>query len=753
MHILVTNDDGPPSNQSSPYVHPFISALQSAGHIISVVLPHQQRSWIGKAHFVHQTVQPVSYTPSKDPHSGGEGSSTQPYRGGGGVATTTTGGGSEGEKWVLVDGTPATCTQLGLFHLFKDRTPFDLVVSGPNYGKNTTSLFSLSSGTIGGALEAATFGVKAIALSFAHWTRNHDPEIVEEACKHSVALIEKIGGGNYWGAGEGEAGKGADLWNANVPLQKGVSGKKVMVCPILESRWRSGSCFEEVGGAVVGEEGKGESEAEQAAEREYMIREGDEDGGAKGDLEGKTVAFTWAPKYDDVARNIKDAGEGSDGWAITQGFTRFRRRDTPIPHIYAIVDADDFLLPLLHSALRNIFPPANTLALKLIESLNQLPTPSSPLLQLTSYELVDFSHLLAHPNTSLANAYVIRKALIRKHYLSQTVSTWLTKHPSDRSLRGHVPETESFELDFAEFLDEALVECWGLKESFVSKEREWWVLKPGMSEQGQGVRLFSSEEELRRIFEQWEDEQPSEDEEEDDGGTDTPVVINGAERMGAGTMTSQLRHFVVQRYIDRPLLFEELGRRKFHIRSYVLASGALKVYVYREMLALFASLPYKEPGEDGDMDERVHLTNTCLQAGTLAEGSVHRYWDLPPSNSTLTIPQDWHTQAFKQIQAATGTLFEAAAREQMIHFQTLPNAFEVFGVDWMVDEDGNASLLEVNAFPDFKQSGEGLKDLVAGFWQQVVRIAVGGFFGSQDASSFRGSDEMIKVLDLDLGRN
>ncbi|KAK4696251.1 hypothetical protein P7C71_g1649, partial [Lecanoromycetidae sp. Uapishka_2] len=51
MHILVINDDGPPSNQTSPYIHAFIATLQNAGHLVSVVLPHEQRSWIGKAHF------------------------------------------------------------------------------------------------------------------------------------------------------------------------------------------------------------------------------------------------------------------------------------------------------------------------------------------------------------------------------------------------------------------------------------------------------------------------------------------------------------------------------------------------------------------------------------------------------------------------------------------------------------------------------------------------------------------------------
>lgn len=59
-HILtfsqVTNDDGPPSEHSSPYVLPFVEHLQKAGHTVSVILPDNQRSWIGKAHLVGKDV-------------------------------------------------------------------------------------------------------------------------------------------------------------------------------------------------------------------------------------------------------------------------------------------------------------------------------------------------------------------------------------------------------------------------------------------------------------------------------------------------------------------------------------------------------------------------------------------------------------------------------------------------------------------------------------------------------------------------
>lgn len=56
MHILVTNDDGPPSTLASPYILPFVHALRARGHVVSVVIPAEQRSWIGKAHIIGRDV-------------------------------------------------------------------------------------------------------------------------------------------------------------------------------------------------------------------------------------------------------------------------------------------------------------------------------------------------------------------------------------------------------------------------------------------------------------------------------------------------------------------------------------------------------------------------------------------------------------------------------------------------------------------------------------------------------------------------
>lgn len=430
---------------------------------------------------------------------------------------------------------------------------------------------------------------------------------------------------------------------------------------------------------------------------------------------------------------------------------------------YAVIDYEDaYVQPLLLSALRSRLPSE---LLVLIKDVAELPSHTSRLLQWQQYESIGWDNLVGNSRTSLANSYIIRKALIRKHYLSTTISHWLTKHPQS-VLKAHVKPSVEFEVDYAEFLDDALLEAYELRESWErnaakpAEQREWWILKPGMSDRGQGIRLFSSEEELTAIFEEWE---PASDDEEEAELPDTPSLDAALKDKMAtieldddatdrGVITSQLRHFVAQPYIHPPLLFQppfESAGRKFHIRTYVLAVGALKVYVYKPTLALFAGKPYNAPSTDSDpnADLTSHLTNTCLQSGE-REGSVHAFWSLPGLPNNI----NWHDDVFRQICEVTGEVFEAAARSMSIHFQPLPNAFEIFGLDFMVDAEGKAWLLEVNAFPDFAQTGGELSGLVQGLFEEVVEVGVKPFFDLPDASGAGKEVGMVNVLDIDLGR-
>jgi hypothetical protein len=156
-----------------------------------------------------------------------------------------------------------------------------------------------------------------------------------------------------------------------------------------------------------------------------------------------------------------------------------------------------------------------------------------PLLQWSTYDEIDHERVHLNHGTVLSSSYIFRKALIRKHYLSRAIRSFLTKHPSS-VLSYATPRTYEIEICFADELEEMWTdELWELGNELRS-EISWWILKPGMADRGMGIRLFHRKEDLQKIFESFEEDSDGSDDDERNDSSATDVV------------TSQLRHFVIQ---------------------------------------------------------------------------------------------------------------------------------------------------------------------------------------------------------------
>jgi hypothetical protein len=330
--------------------------------------------------------------------------------------------------------------------------------------------------------------------------------------------------------------------------------------------------------------------------------------------------------------------------------------------------------------------------------------------------------------------------------------SYLTKH-LDSVLKDAVPRTWDLEISYADELDEMWRDqLWDLGNE-IDGSSQWWILKPGMADRGMGIRLFNSKDSLYQIFEEFEEH--SEDEDKVD---DTSVIM------------SQLRHFVIQEYIPSPLLLdpnerspsvsvlnppENLQGHKFHLRAYFVASGALQLFMYDRVLALFAAVPYvsltkkedvNEEAAPGNIDLTPHLTNTSLQIDRGEEG-VHLLDELSgchilsgddTDRGALFSPEDIENIKV-QMSAVLAETFKAAL-EMPIHFQPLPNAFELYGVDFLVSHEpagldslGNSrifqvKLLEINSEPAIELTGRRLHRILEDLFVAIEQVAVLPFF-------------------------
>jgi 5'-nucleotidase len=163
MDILLTNDDG----YSSIGFYPLLEKL-SKKFKVSAIAPNAQKSWVGKSITAHAKFEL---------------------------------GSAKAGKFIIntIEGTPADCVQIGLYHLLKN--PPKLVISGINIGENIGHGRILSSGTIGAAMEAAIDGVRSIASSLCipHDVQKHinffdkkNYYIFEDAAKITFKLAEML---------------------------------------------------------------------------------------------------------------------------------------------------------------------------------------------------------------------------------------------------------------------------------------------------------------------------------------------------------------------------------------------------------------------------------------------------------------------------------------------------------------------------------------------------------------------------------
>lgn len=175
------------------------------------------------------------------------------------------------------------------------------------------------------------------------------------------------------------------------------------------------------------------------------------------------------------------------------------------------------------------------------------------------------------------------------------------------------------------------------------------------------------------------------------------------------------------------------------------AVGNLRVYVYRDILALFAYQPYsrcfrldEEDSTAGDIS--AHITNTCVQMDLAGvedreereRECVRRFWELNlgdegHESQDDELSHEIKTAIYEQIKKCVAELFECFAYEPTV-FQPLPNAFEIYGLDFLIDHNYQVVFLEANAYPDFKQTGDSLNDLIDCLLYQTIALCCDSYF-------------------------
>ncbi|VDP71985.1 unnamed protein product [Echinostoma caproni] len=182
---------------------------------------------------------------------------------------------------------------------------------------------------------------------------------------------------------------------------------------------------------------------------------------------------------------------------------------------------------------------------------------------------------------------------------------------------------------------------------------------------------------------------------------------------------------IVQKYIENPLL---LDGRKFDIRCYMLIANSMPYLVlYHPGYVRLSMHQYSS----GDPNLLTHLTNQYIQKKdpNYVEVKNDTVWTIDRLNDYVNkhykeekkLPENWVQSVLQwRIQRIIYQVFLAVKNR----LATRIGLFQLFGLDFMLDQEMRPWLLEVNSNPAMATNCDVLKDVLPDLIQKTIHITL-----------------------------
>jgi tubulin polyglutamylase TTLL1/tubulin monoglycylase TTLL3/8 len=185
-----------------------------------------------------------------------------------------------------------------------------------------------------------------------------------------------------------------------------------------------------------------------------------------------------------------------------------------------------------------------------------------------------------------------------------------------------------------------------------------------------------------------------------------------------------LRTFILQKYIEKPLLYHG---RKFDIRHYVLLTcfaGSVRAYWYDSGYVRTSSSPYSLRN---GKDLFVHLTNDAIQKhaegyGKYESGNKVSYEELEKYIAKLSRkerPASFLAEMLPQMRQIA--LEAVRATYHLLDRGRKEHNFELLGLDFMIDDNYSVQLIEVNTNPCLELSCPLLETIIPDLIENTLR--------------------------------
>ena len=214
-------------------------------------------------------------------------------------------------------------------------------------------------------------------------------------------------------------------------------------------------------------------------------------------------------------------------------------------------------------------------------------------------------------------------------------------------------------------------------------------------------------------------------------------------------LAKELREIVVQKYIENPLLIDG---RKFDIRAYMIVV-CMKPYLvlYQPGYVRMSLNAYTT--ENFAKDKITHLTNNSVQKNhpdykNLKEKSIISIDSLVENIITMgkiQSKEEYSVKVDKKIQEIMKLIFTVIRDKLDRKF----GCFELFGFDFLLDDNLNPYLIEINTNPALYTDTQVQKDLLPKLVEDIVKMSL----AVHPYGKLEGTEEVQQLLESGMAEN
>ena len=279
-----------------------------------------------------------------------------------------------------------------------------------------------------------------------------------------------------------------------------------------------------------------------------------------------------------------------------------------------------------------------------------------------------------------------------------------------------------------------------INKNFIS-EKNYWIIKPTDLYQGKYIEICNTFDDIYRICINMfkgvnEALSKEEDEEEDNQNNDN---LNKQQKtITKKSIYSKMyccNDIIIQKYLDNPLLYK---KRKFDIRCFVLLDSNLNLFYCKEGHLKGSSELYNVKSQN----KFIHITNYSFQKKSskfqkYEEGNEISYNDFKLFLQEEKIPLEKFDIMIEQIKFLIKVSFKSVSKKLYKLNNVL--CFELFGYDFIIDNDFKPWILEINNNPGLGISSPVIKKIIPRMMDDAFRLTIDKVFET------KYSDECIDI--------